>query len=150
MISIVPPTNPVIISPVAAPVVNKPVRPLNFAQLKKSDKFNKNRVDLKKNSLFLEFAEMVKSDLESYEGKYDYKLVEIVCNIAEEYFVQYPKMGNIKKKSVLKPYFNCDVELIDNAKEFVFPLIIKSNIFRRNKQKIQSVLTSIGQFFFQK
>ena len=102
MISIVPTANPVLISPVAAPAVNKPVRPLNFAQLKKSDKFDKNRVDLKKNSLFLEFAEMVKSDLESYEGKYDYKLVEIVCNIAEEYFVQYPKMGDIKKKSVIE------------------------------------------------
>ena len=96
------------------------VKDLNFPELKKSTKFTDARHKVKVSVLLKEFKDLLNSDLELFdadENKYDLDFVLKICNIAENFFIQYQKMGDIKQTAVievLKPYFKNDEELLNN------------------------------------
>ena len=132
------------------------VKDLNFPELKSSSKFTDARHKIKTEVLLNEFQQKLNSDLELFDcelNKYDFDFVLKICNIAENHFIQYKKMGEIKEKAVIQvllPYFKNDVELIKSTILHIYPKITKSNILRRNKTRIFNGIKSIIKFFFLK
>jgi hypothetical protein len=129
------------------------IKNLNFPELKKSSKYIDARHNVKKLVLSKEFEALVNEDLALYDAtlnEYDAELVLHICNIAENYFIQYKKMGQIKKQAViqvLKPYFKNDELLLASIVQYVFPQVMKSNIFRRNKKRLYKLFNSVVEFF---
>ena len=132
------------------------VKDLNFPELKSSSKFTDARHKIKTSVLLEEFQQKLNSDLELFnadENRYDIEFVLKVCNIAESYFIQYKKMGEIKQIAVIQvllPYFKNDSELIKNIILHIYPKITKSNILRRNKTRIFNGIKSVIKFFLSK
>lgn len=126
---------------------------LNFPELKKSSKYIDARHNVKKMVLSKEFEALVNEDLQLYdanENEYDAELVLHICNIAEQYFIQYKNMGAIKKQAViqvLKPYFKNEELLLASLVEYVFPQVTKSNMLRRNSKRIHKLFSSVVEFF---
>ena len=61
-----------------------------------------------------------------------------------------PKQGDIKEEIVIavcKQYFNGDVELVKMVLELVFEKIIKTTLFRRNKERIKNALSWLAEVF---
>ena len=130
----------------------QPISPMHFKELKAHSKLYDSRKKLKGLAHIADFAKKVKSDLESFsiaDGHYDHDLVLKICNVAEMFFMD-KGSGEIKKEaviSVLAPYFNNDRELVDKIIEFVFPMVTKSTLFRRNKKRLWNGLIIVVNFF---
>jgi len=133
-------------------IVLQPVESMNFAELKELSKLRESRKKVKGILHIADFAQKVKSDLKSLsveDGKYEHSLVLKACDIAELFFMD-KGCGDIKREaviSVLLPYFKNDAELIAKIIEFIYPMIHKSTIIRRNKKRLWSGLVSVVNFF---
>jgi hypothetical protein len=78
---------------------------------------------------------------ESSSNKYEHEIVSFVCSVAEDWFISHKQMGDLKEQSVIEccsRYFNNDVDLVKKIIQIVLPTVPKTNIIRRNKQKIIS------------
>jgi hypothetical protein len=130
------------------------IQPMHFAELKAHTLLRDSRKKVKGILHLADFAQKVKSDLKSLSvesGKFDPELVLKICNCAELFFME-KEQGEIKKQaviSVLLPYFK-DEELIAKIIEFVYPMIHKSNLYRRNKKRAWDMIVSITNFFLRK
>jgi hypothetical protein len=130
----------------------KPVQALHFSELKSIPKFKDSRSQSKRNILYRDFVSKVSQDLQDFvvgENKYDHSLVLKVCDIAEMFFLD-RQSGESKKNAVitsLLPYFNGDEELITKIIEFVYPMIHKSSLYRRNKKRAWEILLKVVHFF---
>lgn len=130
-----------------------PISPMHFKELKAHPKLYDSRKRAKGLIHIADFAQKVKSDLESFsiaEGHYDHDLVLKMCDVAEFFFMD-KGCGDVKKEaviSVLLPYFNNDRELVSKIIEFVFPMVTKSTLFRRNKKRLWNGFVVVVNFFF--
>lgn len=131
----------------------EPLSPMHFKELKAHSKLHDSRKRAKGLVHIADFAQKVKSDLDSFsvaEGHYDHDLVLKICDIAELFFMD-KGCGDVKKEaviSVLLPYFNNDRELIGKIIEFIFPMIKKSTLYRRNKKRAYKYFVIAVNFFF--
>ena len=115
---------------------------LNNTDLKNLKVFRAVRTKLKQQAMKDEFVNQVSGVLDLFDkndNKYESEITQFVCSVAEDFFISHPKMGLIKEDAVVQcvsKYFNDDKELVKTIIQLVLPNITKTNIFRRNKQKI--------------
>lgn len=111
--------------------------------LKQIDGFRDIRIEMKKEQQLQEFVRGFRSVLKHFDTNqkhFDTKLVQIVCQNAEYFFVR-PKSGDLKLKAVIevvKIFFNNDAELVKTIVNLVLPLVKKCNMYRRYKGSIRS------------
>ena len=117
---------------------------LNNSDLKRLKGFTQIRKKLKEDAMKKDFVDQVTGVLslfDSSSNKYEHEIVAFVASVAEDFFISHKKMGAIKESSVVEccaQYFNNDTELVRKIIQIVLPNVPKSNIFRRNKQRIIS------------
>jgi hypothetical protein len=78
-----------------------------------------------------------------HEINLNHTAVLFCAQIVEDIFCK-PKQGVIKEEIVIeccKKYFNEDPELVKMVLELVFEKIIKTSLFRRNKERILNALS---------
>jgi hypothetical protein len=154
-IVIEPQKDTVVDKPIDVIELVKPVQALNFSELKSIPKFKYSRTQSKRNILYRDFVSKVSQDLEDFvvgDNKYDHSLVLKVCDIAEMFFID-KGSGESKKNAViasLLPYFNNDEILISKIIDFVYPMIHKSSLYRRNKKRLWNMTVSVFNFFLRK
>lgn len=81
------------------------------------------------------------------ELKLNHSVVLFVAQVVEDIFNK-PKQGPLKKEVVIeicKQYFNGEEALVEMVLELVFPKIIKTTLWRRNKQRLKNLTI----FFFE-
>lgn len=81
------------------------------------------------------------------ELKLNHSIVLFVAQVVEDIFNK-PKQGELKKEVVIeicKHYFNGEASLVEMVLELVFPKIIKTTLWRRNKQRLKN----LAIFFFE-
>ena len=112
------------------------------SDLKKLSGYRDLRISKKQDIMLNDFVESFGDILDYFEKSskhYDTELVQFVVQASEDFFISHKSMGKLKEKSVVevcKKYFNDDEALVIKIINLVFPLIKKSNIFRRNKKRI--------------
>ncbi len=126
---------------------------LNNSDLKRLKGFTQIRKKLKEDALRKDFITQVSSVLDLFESssnKYESEIVSFVCSVAEDWFITSSKMGDLKEQSVIEccsKYFNHDHALVQKIIQIVLPNVPKTNIFRRNKQRIISFFfTALNKF----
>jgi len=84
-------------------------------------------------------------DLE--ELKLNHSVVLFVAQVVEDIFNK-PNQGDVKREVVVeicKDYFNGEAPLVEMVLDLVFPKIIKTTLWRRNKQRLKN----LAIFFFE-
>lgn len=84
-----------------------------------------------------------------HEITLNHTAVLFCAQIVEDIFCK-PKQGHIKEEIVIavcKQHFNDDPELVKMVLELIFDKIIKTSLFRRNKERILNVLSWLGDLF---
>ena len=115
---------------------------LNNTDLKNLKGFRAVRKRIKQQNMKDEFIKQVSGVLDLFDkkdNKYEHSIIEFVCSVAEDFFISHAKMGILKEEAVVKcvsKYFNDDDELVRKIIQLVLPNVPKSNILRRNKQRI--------------
>lgn len=75
------------------------------------------------------------------ELKYNHSVVLFCSQIVEDLYGDERNAGEIKQSivnEVCRKYFNNDLQLVASILELVYPRIIKTNWFRRNRLKIRN------------
>ena len=139
------------------PVLSVPAKNiLNNTNVKNLKNFRVIRRNVKQQLLKQEFILQVSSVLELFnkdENLYSHEIVSFVCQVAEDFFITHRNMGEIKESSVVdvcKQYYNNDDQLIKSIITLVYivlPKVVKSNILRRNKQRIIGFFCSAFEKF---
>lgn len=157
MVQILPEQSQPLPQPIVAPIpVEIPPKHLFNSNLKDLQGFRDMRKNLKiKNSLYEFISETAKIlDLfSSKDRKYDAKLVQFVCEMAENFFVSHIKMGAIKEEAVIevvKKFYNNDVELVKSIIQLVLPFVKKTNALRRLKFRVTRFFLVIMTLFCHK
>ncbi len=115
---------------------------LNNSDLSRLKGFTAVRKKIKQQAMKDEFVNQVSGVLDLFDkndNKYESEITQFVCSVAEDYFVSHTKMGTIKEEAVIQCvslYFNNDILLVKKIIQLVLPNVTKSNIFRRNKNKV--------------
>lgn len=81
------------------------------------------------------------------ELKLNHSVVLFVAQVVEDIFNK-PKQGELKREVVVeicKHYFNGEAPLVEMVLDLVFPKIIKTTLWRRNKQRMKN----LAIFFFE-
>jgi hypothetical protein len=81
------------------------------------------------------------------ELKLNHSVVLFVAQVVEDIFNK-PKQGDLKREVVVetcKHYFNGEAPLVEMVLDLVFPKIIKTTLWRRNKQRMKN----LAIFFFE-
>ena len=119
-----------------------PESKLKYGQnLKKLNGFREKRKNLKHQILLNEFIDEVENALSIFDEadkKYDRKLIQYICQIAEDVFTE-KKMGEYKKQAVIsvsKKYFDNNEKLVESLLEDSLCFIKKSTLYRRNKKRL--------------
>ena len=84
---------------------------------------------------------------DSSELKLNHSVVLFVAQVVEDIFNK-PKQGELKRDVVVeicKDYFNGEASLVEMVLDLVFPKIIKTTLWRRNKQRLKN----LAIFFFE-
>ncbi len=84
-----------------------------------------------------------------HEINLNHTAVLFCAQIVEDIFCK-PKQGLIKEEIVVevcKKHFNEDPELVKMVLELIFEKVIKTSLFRRNKERILNVLRWFGNVF---
>jgi hypothetical protein len=84
-----------------------------------------------------------------HEITLNHTAVLFCAQIVEDIFCK-PKQGPIKEEIVIavcKQHFNEDPELVKMVLELIFDKIIKTSLFRRNKERILNVCRWLGDLF---
>ena len=115
---------------------------LNNTDLKNLKGFRAVRKRIKQQNMKDEFIKQVSGVLDlfdKHDNKYEHEIIEFVCSVAEDFFISHKKMGELKEEAVIKcvsKYFNDDEDLVKKIIQLVLPNVPKTNILRRNKQRI--------------
>ena len=115
---------------------------LNNTDLKNLKGFRAVRKRIKQQNMKDEFIKQVSGVLDlfdKHDNKYEHEIIQFVCSVAEDFFISHKKMGILKEEAVVKcvsKYFNDDEDLVRKIIQLVLPNIQKTNILRRNKQRI--------------
>ena len=126
---------------------------LNNSDLKRLKGFTQIRKKLKEDALRKDFISQVSSVLDLFESssnKYESEIVSFVCSVAEDWFITSSKMGDLKEQAVIEcccKYFNNDATLVQKIIQIVLPNVPKTNILRRNKQRIISFFFGLANRF---
>ena len=126
--------------------VEVPVTKINLAAIKG---YSEKKKSLKVIKLKNETINELKKAFDIFdlnELKLNHSLVLFVAQIVEDIFNK-PKQGDIKKEIVVeicKQHFNEDPALVEMVLELVFEKVIKTTLWRRNKQRMKNVAI----FFF--
>jgi hypothetical protein len=126
---------------------------LNNTDLKRLKGFTQIRKKLKQDAMKKDFIDQVSAVLDLFESssnKYEHEIVSFVCSVAEDWFISHKQMGDLKEQSVIEccsRYFNNDVDLVKKIIQIVLPTVPKTNIIRRNKQKIISFFFGLVEKF---
>ena len=122
---------------------------LNNSDLKRLKGFTAVRNKIKQQAMKDEFVNQVSGVLslfDSSSNKYESEIVSFVCSVAEDWFITSSKMGDLKEQSVIEccsKYFNHDHALVQKIIQIVLPNVPKTNILRRNKQRIISFFFTV-------
>ncbi len=84
-----------------------------------------------------------------HEINLNHTAVLFCAQIVEDIFCK-PKQGRLKEEIVIdvcKKHFNDDPELVKMVLELIFDKIIKTTLFRRNKERIKNALCWLGEIF---
>lgn len=84
-----------------------------------------------------------------HEINLNHTAVLFCAQIVEDIFCK-PKQGLIKEEIVIdccKKYFNGDPELVKMVLELVFEKVIKTSLFRRNKERVKNALSWLLDLF---
>ena len=84
-----------------------------------------------------------------HEINLNHTAVLFCAQIVVDFFCK-PKQGLLKEEIVIdvcKQYFNGDPELVKMVLELVFDKIIKTTLFRRNKERIKNALSWLAEVF---
>ena len=84
-----------------------------------------------------------------HEINLNHTAVLFCAQIVEDLFCK-PKQGVMKEEIVIeccKKYFNEDPELVKMVLELVFEKVIKTSLFRRNKERVKNVLSWLLDLF---
>ena len=129
----------------AVPVLSIPAKNiLNNTNVKNLKNFRVIRKNAKQQILKKEFIIQVSSVLTLFnktDNEYETEIVTFCVQVAEDFFISHSGMGEIKQDAVVqvcKQYFNDDEKLVKTIIALVMPSITKSNIVRRNRQRIIS------------
>ena len=126
---------------------------LNNTNVKNLKNFRVIRRNVKQQILKQEFITQVSSVLDLFnkdDNEYAHEIVSFVCQVAEDFFITHRSMGEIKESSVVdvcKKYFNNDDKLVKTIIALVLPSVTKSNIIRRNKQRIVGFFLQVAEKF---
>jgi hypothetical protein len=107
------------------------------------------RKKIKLHRLEAEFISQTSSILNLFHSKekqYDYKCVQYIVQLAEDYFVSHPKLGKIKERGVIafiKKFYNDDDELVKSIIQMVLSSIKKSTFMRRTANNVVLFLSAI-------
>ena len=127
---------------------------LNCTDVKRLKNFRVIRRNAKQQMLKQEYITQVSSVLSLFnknDNEYETEIVSFCCSVAEEFFISHSKMGIIKEESVVnvcKHYFNDDEKLVKTIIALVLPSVPKSNILRRNRQRIINFFFGLCERFF--
>lgn len=140
--------------PIVAKELSVPAKNiLNNTNVKNLKNFRVIRRNVKQQILKQEFITQVSSVLDLFnkdDNTYETEIVSFVCGVAEEFFITHKKMGDIKEASVIevcKQYFNHDEKLVKTIIALVLPSVPKTNILRRNKQRIINFFFTVAEKF---
>lgn len=126
-----------------------PPKELFGSNLKNLNGYREMRKKIKLQRLEAEFISQTSSMLNLFHTKekhYDYKCVQYIVQLAEDYFVSHPKLGEIKERAVvasIKKFYNDDEELVKSIIQMVLPSIKKSTLMRRSVNNIVFFLSAI-------
>ena len=84
-----------------------------------------------------------------HEINLNHTAVLFCAQIVEDIFCK-PKQGLLKEEIVIdvcKKHFNDDPELVRMVLELVFDKVIKTTLFRRNKERIKNACCWLGELF---
>jgi hypothetical protein len=115
---------------------------LNNTDLKNLKGFRAVRKRIKQQNMKDDFIKQVSGVLDLFDKKdnhYEHEIIQFVCSVAEDFFISHGKMGELKEQAVIKcvaKYFNDDEDLVRKIIQLVLPNVPKTNILRRNKQRI--------------
>ena len=126
-----------------------PPKVLFNSNLKELNGFRDLRKQLKLKKLEAEFifeTSKVLSLFHNDDKKYDSQCVAYVAQLAEDYFISHPKLGEIKERAVIesvKQYYNLDEKLVKSIIALVLPVIKKSTTYRRISNAVVFFLSRI-------
>ena len=75
------------------------------------------------------------------ELRYNHSVVQFASQIVEDLYGNERNSGDVKRQIVMevcKKYFNDDLQLVCSILELVYPTIIKTTWYRRNKLKFRN------------
>jgi hypothetical protein len=137
------------VPPKEVPCKEVPPKELFGSNLKNLNGYREMRKKIKLERLEAEFIQQTSSMLNLFHTKekhYDYKCVQYIVQLAEDYFVSHPKLGEIKERAVvasIKKFYNDDDELVKSIIQMVLPSIKKSTLMRRTANNVVFFLSAI-------
>ena len=132
-----------------SPPKEVPPKELFGSNLKNLNGYREMRKKIKLQRLEAEFISQTSSMLNLFhtnEKHYDYKCVQYIVQLAEDYFVSHPKLGELKERAVIasiKKFYNDDDELVKSIIQMVLPSIKKSTFMRRTVNNVVFFLSAI-------
>ena len=132
-----------------SPPKEVPPKELFGSNLKNLNGYREMRKKIKLQRLEAEFISQTSSMLNLFhtnEKHYDYKCVQYIVQLAEDYFVSHPKLGEVKERAVIasiKKFYNDDDELVKSIIQMVLPSIKKSTFMRRTVNNVVFFLSAI-------
>lgn len=131
------------------PLKDVPPKQLFGSNLKNLNGYREMRKKIKLQRLEAEFISQTSSMLTLFHTKekhYDYKCVQYIVQLAEDYFVSHSKLGEIKERAVIasiKKFYNDDEELVKSIIQMVLPSIKRSTFLRRSANNVVFFLSAI-------
>ena len=126
----------------SSPPKDVPPKELFGSNLKNLNGYREMRKKIKLQRLEAEFISQTSNMLTLFHTKekhYDYKCVQYIVQLAEDYFVSHPKLGEIKERAVIasiKKFYNDDEELVKSIIQMVLPSIKRSTFLRRTANNV--------------
>ena len=108
----------------------------------KIEGYDQMRKEIKAKNAEVRFISETNKLLEWYavdKKHYDAEIVQFVCQMAEHFFVRFPKMGPSKCRAVtacVKKFFDGNEELVETIIKLVLPNIQRSTAYTRLRHRI--------------
>lgn len=120
---------------------------LNLSEIKGYKEKKKSIKDLKLKTETITELKKAFNIFDPTELKLNHSIILFVAQVVEDIFNK-GKQGDLKREVVVeicKDYFNGEAALVEMVLELVFPKIIKTTLWRRNKQRLKN----LAVFFFE-
>ncbi len=101
---------------------------------------------------FVNEMSKVLSVFSPYKDQYDFSLILLLCQVAEDFFID-RGCGETKKRAVIKvasQFFDSNEILLCNVVELMIKSIERSTLFKRNKTRILKFFWRVVSIFLKK